>query len=66
MDVVELSTGTKDGGCHRCERNLVRAGTVTSPGGKQGVARRWRGRRLFREVLVAELRVEIWSRWGYW
>jgi len=25
MDVVELSTGTKDGVCHRCERSLVRA-----------------------------------------
>jgi len=40
MDVVELSTGTIDGGCHRCERNLVRAGTVTPPGGALLAARR--------------------------
>jgi len=60
--MVELSTGKRGGVCHRYGRSLVRAGTVTPPGGKQSAARRWRGGRgLFCEVLVAELRVEIWS-----
>jgi len=43
MDMVELSTGKRGGVCHMCGRSLVRAGTVTPPGGKQSAARRWHG-----------------------